>query len=55
MSREMAGLDARRDEKEFLAYATETTSNDEFDALIGLTQKDEGEGESKEQTKIPEA
>jgi len=55
MSREMAGLDAKRDEKEFLAYATENTANDEFDALIGLSQKDEGEDDSKEQTKIPEA
>jgi len=55
MSREMAGLDAKRDEKEFLAYATENTANDEFDALIGLTQKDEGEDDTKEQTRIPEA
>lgn len=55
MSREMAGLDAKRDEKEFLAYATENTANDEFDALIGLSQKDEGEDEAKEQTRIPEA
>ena len=36
MSREMSGLDAKRDEEEFLAYATESVANDEFDALIGL-------------------
>ena len=55
MSREMAGLDAKRDEKEFLAYAAENTANDEFDALIGLTQHDEGEDDTKQQTRIPEA
>ncbi len=56
MSREMAGLDAKRDEQEFLAYATETTADDEFDALIGLSREaEEGEGGPAGETKIPEA
>lgn len=55
MSREMAGLDAKREEEEFLAYASETAATDEFDALIGLTQQaDREEGEPPEPTKIPE-
>ncbi len=56
MSREMAGLDAKRDEQEFLAYATETTADDEFDALIGLAREtSEGDGGPGGETKIPEA
>jgi hypothetical protein len=55
MSREMSGLDAKRDETEFLAYATEGAATDEFDALIGLAQQPEkDEGESREEPKIPE-
>jgi hypothetical protein len=55
ISREMSGLDTKRDETEFLAYAAESTANDEFDALIGLAQQeDKDEGESTEETKIPE-
>ena len=56
MSREMAGLDAKRDEEEFLAYATESAATDEFDALIGLAQQqpEKDEGESTEEPKIPE-
>ncbi len=55
VSREMAGLDTKRVEEEFLQYATESTSSTEFDALIGLTKKsDKPEGESGDRTKIPE-
>ncbi|MFC1597140.1 PspA/IM30 family protein [Planctomycetota bacterium] len=55
MSREMSGLDTKRDEEEFLAYATESVANDEFDALIGLSKEKEEDGEPPEETKIPEA
>ena len=54
MSREMAGLDAKREEKEFLAYATESTANDEFDSLIGLTRKESEQADTTGRTKIPE-
>ena len=53
VSRELAGLDTQRAEEEFLQFATESEADDEFDALIGLTTKDEGESEG--QAKIPEA
>ncbi len=57
MSREMAGLDTKRAEEEFLEFAQASEANDEFDQLIGLAGKtDEGpEQEASEQTKIPEA
>ena len=56
VSREMAGLDTKRVEEEFLQYATESASTNEFDALIGLTKKaDKPDGESGDTTKIPEA
>ncbi|MBN2021500.1 MAG: hypothetical protein JW809_01785 [Pirellulales bacterium] len=56
MSREMSGLDTKRDEEEFLAYAREGAAADEFDALIGLSRK-EGETPAGPEppTKIPEA
>jgi len=55
MSREMSGLDAKRDETEFLAYAAEGAATDEFDALIGLAAEPEkDEGDTAEGTKIPE-
>ena len=37
VSRELAGLDTKRAEADFLEYAQEHQANDEFDALIGLT------------------
>ena len=56
ISREIAGVDARRTEEEFLAYATESTADSEFDALIGLTK--EADAATPEQpaqrTQIPE-
>jgi len=54
MSREMAGLDTKRAEEEFLEFATHSEANDEFDALIGLAAKEEGAPAAAEQTKIPE-
>jgi chromosome segregation ATPase len=37
VSRELAGLDTKRAEADFMEYAQNSTSNDEFDALIGLS------------------
>jgi hypothetical protein len=56
MSREMAGLDTKRAEEEFLDFAQASEANDEFDALIGLAGKEDREttSEDAEQTKIPE-
>lgn len=39
VSREMAGLDRQNDEDELLAYATQTESDDEFEALLGIHAK----------------
>jgi hypothetical protein len=51
----MAGLDAKRAESEFMEYAQQAASDDEFDALIGLA-KDQKAGEAPARdTKIPEA
>ena len=40
VSSELSGLDAKRSEEEFLAYATDSVVDDEFDKLIGLTKKE---------------
>lgn len=55
VSREMAGLDTKRSEEEFLKYATETRANDEFDALIGLGKQADAGASDPVRTKIPEA
>ncbi len=57
MSREIAGLDTKRVEEEFLDYAQASEANTEFDELIGLAAKDDAapESESPEQSRIPEA
>ena len=57
MSREMAGLDTKRVEEEFLEFAQASEANDEFDQLIGLAGKEDQatDDASPEQTKIPEA
>jgi chromosome segregation ATPase len=57
MSREMAGLDTKRAEEEFLEFAQANEANDEFDQLIGLAGKSEEgpDSESSEATRIPEA
>ena len=55
VSREMAGTDVARSEAEFLDYATKSAADNEFDALIGLSQKaDTATEESPEKTRIPE-
>ena len=54
VSRELAGMDTKRAEAEFLEYAQSNESDDEFDALIGLTQQESPAPEHRE-TKIPEA
>jgi len=57
ISREMAGLDAKRSEEEFLDYASKTAADSEFDALIGLakeTDRAAGGGEATERTRLPE-
>ncbi|TWT94815.1 hypothetical protein Pla108_36660 [Botrimarina colliarenosi] len=54
VSRELAGLDTKQAENDFLEYAKESAANDEFDALIGLTTKPEADSPSAEQTRIPE-
>lgn len=57
MSREMAGLDTKRAEDEFLEFAQASEANDEFDQLIGLAgrQEEHRESGSSEETRIPEA
>jgi len=55
VSREMAGLDAKRAETEFLEYAQQATSDDEFDALIGLSKDQKASDAPARDTKIPEA
>jgi len=56
VSREMAGVDAKRSEAEFLEYASATESDSEFDKLIGLAKKDTETpaGDTSERTRIPD-
>ena len=56
MSREIAGLDTKRAEEEFLDFAQASEANDEFDALIGIAGKEDAAASTvdAEQTKIPE-
>ena len=56
VSREMAGTDVKRSEAEFLEYAEQTVADDEFDALIGLSQQTDSaeSSESEGRTQIPE-
>ncbi|MEM7166943.1 MAG: hypothetical protein AAF581_15875 [Planctomycetota bacterium] len=56
VSRELAGTDTKRQEAEFLDYASKSVSSDEFDQLIGLAdQADKGaDGDLPESTKLPE-
>ena len=56
VSREVAGMDSKQSEAEFLEYATETAASDEFDALIGLSKETDGStSESPDRTRIPES
>ena len=56
ISREVAGVDAKQSEQEFLDYAAQTTADSEFEALIGLTKQDSdtADVESDQRTQIPE-
>ncbi|XZE44967.1 PspA/IM30 family protein [Pirellulaceae bacterium SH467] len=55
VSRELAGMDSKKAENEFLEYAQKNAANDEFDALIGLGDKRESAEPASADTKIPEA
>jgi hypothetical protein len=55
MSREIAGLDTKRAEDEFMQFSQESTAKDEFDQLIGLAARREEDATSAEKTRIPEA
>ena len=56
VSREMAGVDAKRSESEFLEYAAAGESDSEFDKLIGLAKKetDAADAGGSERTRIPD-
>ena len=55
ISREVAGVDAQKSEAEFLEYASQSTADSEFDALIGLTKEEEApSSEPAQRTQIPE-
>ena len=54
VSRELAGLDTKKAEAEFMEYAQSSDADDEFDALIGLAKK-ETPAPAQHDTKIPEA
>ena len=55
ISRELAGMDTQRAEAEFLEYAQSHEADDEFDALIGLAQKETPGSATQPDTQIPEA
>lgn len=54
VSRELAGLDTKQAENEFMEYASASQANDEFDALIGIANKPETDSPGDEKTRIPE-
>lgn len=54
VSRELAGMDTKRAEAEFMEYAQSSEADDEFDALIGLAKK-ETPAPAQQESKIPEA
>jgi chromosome segregation ATPase len=53
ISRDLAGMDASRMEADFLEYARASEADDEFDALIGLTEK-ESPAAPQRDAQIPE-
>lgn len=56
VSRELAGLDTKQAEAEFMDFATSSEANSEFDALIGLTEdKPAGDEKDSQATRIPES
>jgi chromosome segregation ATPase len=56
VSREMAGIDTKRSEAEFMEYASSAEADNEFDKLIGLTQAESKAttSEAADRTRIPE-
>jgi flagellar biosynthesis chaperone FliJ len=56
VAREVAGMDTKRSEEEFLEYASQSVADDEFDRLIGLTKETEQPAaqEAADKTRIPE-
>ncbi len=55
ISRELAGMDTKRAEAEFMEYAQSSDADDEFDALIGLSKKETTQPVQQQDTQIPEA
>ncbi|MFN0058181.1 MAG: PspA/IM30 family protein [Planctomycetota bacterium] len=58
VSRELAGTDTKRQEAEFLDYATRSGASDEFDRLIGLAAETDSKDKSREdkaRTRLPES
>jgi hypothetical protein len=57
VSRELAGMDSKKAESEFLEYAQKSAADDEFDALIGLSKENKGDDRDSaaRDAKIPEA
>ncbi len=55
ISRELAGMDTKRAEAEFMEYAQTSDADDEFDALIGLSKKETAAPAQQQDTQIPEA
>jgi len=55
VAREMAGIDTRRQEEEFLEYAAKSQTDTEFDRLIGLAKEGEKPKAEAEKPRIPEA
>jgi phage shock protein A len=56
ISRELAGMDSKHAEAEFLEYAQSNEADDEFDALIGLSKQQSSESpQPRPDTQIPES
>ena len=56
VSRELAGLDTKQEESEFMQYASDSAAMDEFDQLIGLAESDAPAAvEPAERSQIPES
>ncbi|MFN7876649.1 MAG: PspA/IM30 family protein [Pirellula sp.] len=55
VSRELAGLDAKKAENEFLEYAQRNAADDEFDALIGISARKETSQQTTHDAKLPES
>lgn len=54
ISRELAGMDATKMEADFMEYARSSEADDEFDALIGISQKEESQPVPQKDAQIPE-